>query len=200
MKPQNFLTGIAHATLVTTSMTAATHAEPGQPEIRWLKPAETTPHGQAPGARDRLLTTLPDGTQAYVLILQTGDEVVTALQDFAHRHHVVSAHFSAIGAVRDPEVGWFDPTRKQYKAMSLAEQMEVLSLTGDIALGANGQPVVHAHITLGRSDGQAWGGHLLRATASPTLELFMTTYPEPLYKTLDPATGLQLIGLPPVSS
>jgi predicted DNA-binding protein with PD1-like motif len=90
-------------------------------------------------------------------------------------------------------VGWFDPERKQYKAMSLPEQMEVLTLAGDIALGENRRPAVHAHVVLGRSDGSAWGGHLLRAIASPTLELYVTTYPQPLHKRLDPETGLQLI-------
>ena len=90
-------------------------------------------------------------------------------------------------------MAWFDGTRKLYKAMSLREQMEVLTLSGDIALGADGQPVVHTHVVLGRSDGEAWGGHLIEATTSPTLELYATTYPEPLHKRLDPATDLLLI-------
>jgi hypothetical protein len=90
-------------------------------------------------------------------------------------------------------VAWFDESRKQFKAMSLHEQMEVLTLSGDITVGVDGQPVVHTHLVLARSDGQAWGGHLIEATVSPTLELYVTTYPEPLRKRLDPATGLQLI-------
>jgi len=165
------------------------------PTIRWLKPSETAPHGQAPSAQLRLLTTTPDGAKTYALILSQGDEVLSALQTFANEQHVVSAHFSAIGAVRDPEVGWFDPARKQYKGMSLHEQMEVLTLSGDIALGVDGKPVVHTHVALGRSDGQSWGGHLLAATASPTLELYVTTYPEAIHKRFDPATDLQLIDL-----
>jgi uncharacterized protein len=177
---------------------AATHPmqEAEAPTVRWLKPSETGPHGLArlaPGAQARSLTTLPDGTRTYVLILSQGDEVLTALADFAKAHRVGNAHFSAIGAVRDPEVGWFDPSRKQYKGMSLHEQMEVLTLSGDIALGAGDQPIVHAHIALARSEGQAWGGHLLQATTSPTVELYITTYPEALHKRLDPTTGLQLI-------
>ncbi len=168
-------------------------AGPAAPVVRWLKPSETASQGSAPGAKVRLLTTQSDGTKAYVLVLSQGDQVQAAIVAFAKDHHVVSAHFSAIGAVRDPEVGWFDPSRKQYKAMSLHEQMEILTLSGDIALGADGPPVVHTHLVLARSDGGAWGGHLIEATASPTIELYVTTYPEPLYKRLDPATDLQLI-------
>jgi predicted DNA-binding protein with PD1-like motif len=81
------------------------------------------------------------------------------------------------------------------KGMSRHEQVEVLALLGDIALESDGKPVVHTHVVLGRSEGQTWGGHLLAAIVSPTLELFVTTYPEPLHKRFDPATDLQLIDL-----
>jgi predicted DNA-binding protein with PD1-like motif len=130
-----------------------------------------------------------------VLILARGDEVATALADLAQSEGIVGAHFTALGAVRDPEVAWFDLTRKQYKAMSMSEQMEVLTLTGDIGVGENGKPIVHTHLVLGREDGRAFGGHLVRATASPTLEVFVTSYPTPLRKRLQPETDLQIFDL-----
>lgn len=184
--------------LVLAILPAASTAPSPKPErggvsVRWLSPSQTSPHGQAPGAKARLVTARPDGAKSYALVLQRGDEVATALADFAQRERVVNAHFVAIGAVRDPEVGWFDMTRKQYKAMTRHEQMEVLTLSGDIALGENGKPVVHAHVTLGANDGSAWGGHLVSAIASPTLEVYVTTFPQPLHKKLEPDSGLQLI-------
>jgi Plants and Prokaryotes Conserved (PCC) domain/Aldo/keto reductase family len=90
-------------------------------------------------------------------------------------------------------MAWFDESRKEYKATSLREQMEVLTLSGDLTLTTDGRPIVHTHVVLGSSDGHAWGGHLIEATASPTLELYATTYPEPLHKRLDPPTDLLLI-------
>jgi uncharacterized protein len=126
-------------------------------------------------------------------MLADGDDVQAAIAAFASDYHVVDAHFSAIGAVRDPEVAWFDKSRKAYKAMSLHEQTEVLTLAGDVALRADGRPIVHTHVVLGRSDGAAWGGHLIEATTSPTLELYVTTYATPLHKRLDPATDVLLI-------
>jgi predicted DNA-binding protein with PD1-like motif len=186
---------LSPAVLAFASLSCAAHSapEPAAPVVRWLKPSETASQGRAPGAKVRLLTTESDGTKTYVLVLYQGDQVQAGLTAFASDHHVVDAHFSAIGAVRDPEVAWFDESRKQFKAMSLHEQMEVLTLSGDITLGVDGQPVVHTHLVLARSDGQSWGGHLIEATVSPTLELYVTTYPESLRKRLDPATGLQLI-------
>jgi predicted DNA-binding protein with PD1-like motif len=186
---------LSPAVLAFASLSCAAQAAPGPsaPVVRWLKPSETASQGSAPGAKARLLTTQPDGTKTYVLVLYRGDQVQAAIAAFASDHHVVDAHFSAIGAVRDPEVAWFDESRKEFKAMSLHEQMEVLTLSGNITVGVDGRPVVHTHLALARSDGQSWGGHLIEATASPTLELYVTTYPEPLRKRLDPATGLQLI-------
>jgi uncharacterized protein len=187
--------GLSPAVLATALLSCAAPSPPGPsaPAVRWLKPSETAPHGAAPGAETRLLATHSDGTKIYVLVLAQGDQVQAAIAAFANDHHVVDAHFSAIGAVRDPEVAWFDESRKQFKVMALHEQMEVLTLSGDIAVGVDGQPAVHTHLVLARSDGEAWGGHLIEATASPTLELYMTTYPEALHKRLDPATDLQLI-------
>jgi len=175
------------------SCAAHSSTQPSAPVVRWLKPSETATQGRAPSARVRLLSTQSDGAKTYVLVLSQGDQVLAAIAAFAKDHHVVDAHFSAIGAVRDPEVAWFDESRKQFKALSLHEQMEVLTLSGDITLGVDGRPVVHTHLVLARSDGEAWGGHLIEATASPTIELYVRTYPEPLYKRLDPATDLQLI-------
>jgi uncharacterized protein len=166
---------------------------PNAPVVRWVKPSETAPHGRAPGARFRLVSTQADGTKTYALVLSEGDDVGTALATFAGDQKVLSGHFSAIGAVRDAEVAWFDEGRKEFKAMALHEQMEVVGLSGDMTLGPDGRPTVHAHVSLARSDGAVWGGHLLGATVSPTLEVFVTTYPIALHKRPDPATGLQLI-------
>jgi predicted DNA-binding protein with PD1-like motif len=182
------LTGGACATARPTARVDA-------PAVRWLQPSEMGPTGTAPGARHRLVASHQDGSMSYALVLARGDEVATALADFAHDEGVFAASFTAIGAVSDPEVAWFDPTRKQYQALRLAEQMEVLSLVGDIGVGQDGRPLVHAHLVLGRHDGSAFGGHLISAIASPTLEVFVTTYPHRLDKRPDPNTGLQLFDL-----
>jgi predicted DNA-binding protein with PD1-like motif len=170
-------------------------ALPG-PSLRWLKPAEVVPHGAAPGAQHRQLASHEDGAKDYALILRDGDEVWSALVAFAQAEKVTSARFTAIGAVRDPEVGWFDPAKKQYKAMALeGAQGEVLALVGDIGLNAKGDPVVHAHLVFGRADGSTFGGHLMHATTSPTLEVFVTTFPSRLEKKVDPQTDLTLFDL-----
>jgi uncharacterized protein len=67
---------------------------------------------------------------------------------------VTSAHFTAMGALSGATLGWFDPARKMYKKIPIDGQHEVIGMSGDIAL-YEGNPVVHAHMGLGSSDGTA---------------------------------------------
>jgi predicted DNA-binding protein with PD1-like motif len=166
-----------------------------EPAVRYLSRTELKPNSAAPGAQHRLIATRADGSKEYALVLARGDEVMTALTDFARTERVTAASFTAIGAVRGAEVGWFDFEKQQYKAMRHDEQLEVLSLLGDIGLDGDGQPTVHAHATLGRESGRAFGGHLIRATVSPTLEVFLTTYAQALKKQRDPKDDVELFQL-----
>jgi len=166
-----------------------------EPSIRYLARSELKPSGTAVGAQHRLLATRADGSKEYALVLAKGDEVMTALNDFASREQLGAASFTAIGAVRSAEVGWFDFGKRKYKAMRRDEQLEVLSLVGDIGMGSDDKPVVHAHVTLGRESGRTFGGHLIAATVSPTLEVFVTGYPQAMKKRLDVTDDVELFQL-----
>ncbi len=166
-----------------------------EPFVRYLSRAQLKPSGAAPGAQHRLLATRPDGSKEYALVLARGDEVMTALGDFARAEQITAASFTAIGAVHNAEVGWFDFSKQQYKAMRFDEQLEVLSLIGDIGVSEEGQATVHAHATLGRESGRSLGGHLIAATVSPTLEVFVSSYPQALKKQRDTKDDVELFQL-----
>src|SRR5919201_6568760 len=133
---------------------------------------------------------LEPGTWA--LVFQKGDEPISQLERFAKEQRLTAASFSAIGAFSGAVLGFFDREQKQYEEIEVEEQIEVLSLLGDIAV-AEGEPKVHAHVVLGKRDGAAVGGHLLRAHVWPTLELVLHEAPAKLRKRHDPETGLALI-------
>ena len=130
----------------------------------------------------------------FVVVFDKGNEVMTGLLEIVKQHNLDAAHFTGLGAFSDATLGYFQRERKDYKKISLNEQVEVLSLVGNIALGA-GEPKVHAHVVLGRSDGTAYGGHLLAAHVWPTLEVVVTEEPRHLRRTIDAQTGLALIDL-----
>lgn len=140
--------------------------------------------------RSQILTR--DQETTYCLVFDSGDEVVSTLEAFAREHGLTAARFTAIGAFSEAKLGYFDWERKQYEEIPVAEQVEVLTLAGDIAL-KEGEPAVHAHVVVGRRSGEARGGHLLEARVRPTLELVLVESPAHLRKKHDPETGLALI-------
>jgi predicted DNA-binding protein with PD1-like motif len=128
----------------------------------------------------------------YVLVFETGDEVMEGLTGWCREQRITAARLTAIGACSDLLLGWFDLERKEYREIPVDEQVEVLSLTGDVAL-ADGKPSVHAHVVVGSADGSTRGGHLLRAHVRPTLEVVVDETPAYLRKRHDPRSGLALI-------
>ncbi len=129
----------------------------------------------------------------YVLVLETGDEVMTCVKRFAEENDLSAASFSGIGAFSDVVLTYFDWEKKSYLENPLDEQVEVASLNGDVAVAPDGSPAVHIHLVVGRRDGQAMAGHLGKAHVRPTLELVLTETPAHLQKVKDEETGLALI-------
>jgi hypothetical protein len=134
-----------------------------------------------------------NGEQTHAVILETGDEVVACLKQFADEKGLTAASFKAIGAFSNATLAFFDWEQKTYLPIEVNEQVEVASLTGDVALAPDGQPAVHIHAVLGRRDGSAVAGHLGRAMVRPTLEVILTESPRQLRKRFHPDVGLALI-------
>lgn len=128
----------------------------------------------------------------YVAVLDKGDEVIQELTRLASEQRLSATQLTAIGAFSQARLGWFDRARATYRDIPVDEQVEVLSLVGDVAL-EDGEPKVHAHVVLGRADGSTVGGHLLGGQVWPTLEVVLTEAPAELRKRYDPETGLALI-------
>jgi len=159
----------------------------GQDEA-YVSPSAPVATGKAPGMKVRLLSENA-GVKQYAIILAKGDEGLT---DFARQNKVTSGSFTAIGAFSHATVAWFDDARKEFKLIPIKQQVELVSMIGNIAL-VNDQPAVHTHVSVASSDGTVRGGHVINAFVFPTLELFVTVYPTPLHKESDKATGLKLI-------
>ncbi len=134
--------------------------------------------------------------RTYAIIFDKGDEFIEGLLGFAREQGLDAAHLTAIGGFSDVTLGYFDRQRKTYKEIPLREQVEVLSLVGDIAATEDGTPQVHAHVVVGDAQANARGGHIMRAHVWPTLEVVLQEAPAHLRRKSDPETGLALIDLP----
>lgn len=134
--------------------------------------------------------------RTWTLVFDEGDEVMSSLTAFARERQLTAARFTAIGAFREATLGYFDWASKSYEKIPVREQVEVLSLVGDVALEGDA-PKIHAHVVVGKRDGSAHGGHLLDAHVRPTLEVMLIESPAHLQRLFDPASGLALIEIDP---
>jgi len=139
--------------------------------------------------QSRMIDTQPN---TYAVIFETGDEVTAGLATFVQQRGLRACHFTAIGGFQDVTLGYFDWNRKDYNPIPISEQVEVISLIGDVALDRD-VPKVHAHVIVAKRDGTAHGGHLLNAHVRPTLELILTEAAGELRKSYDPQSKLDLI-------
>lgn len=133
-----------------------------------------------------------DQQKTFAIVLQSGEEVMEQLMIFAKKEKVSASQFTAIGAFRETIVGFFDFSIKDYKKIPFNQQMEVLTLNGDISLFEDDYKI-HAHVVLGKEDGTAHGGHLLKARVHPTLEIILNESPAYLQRATDKESGLALI-------
>jgi len=164
----------------------------------YTHPSPLTERGRAPGLRARLIARNSSGEKTYAVIFAKGDEILSGLTEFAEREKLAVGYFAALGALSSARFGWFDRARKAYRDIPINEQVELISLIGDVGL-VNGAPQIHAHGAVGFPDGQVRGGHLLQAIAWPTLELFFTAYPTTLIKEHDEETDLFLFDAKPLT-
>ena len=130
----------------------------------------------------------------FLLVLDGGDEVPKALTEFAGQNAIAGASLHGIGAFARAAIAYWNPQTREYEEIAVDEQVEVLSLSGSLAT-AGEEIKLHAHVILGKRDGSTIGGHLLRATVYPTLEVFIQDAGTRLVREKDPATGLMLLSL-----
>ena len=101
-----------------------------------------------------------EALRTFAMVLENGDEAMASLVRLATERRLKATQFTAIGAFARLVVAYFDWESKEYRPIPINEQVEVLSLIGDIS-AENGKPRVHSHVVVGKADGTAHGGHLI---------------------------------------
>ncbi len=122
-----------------------------------------------------------------------GVDLLAALEQCCRTHEIGLGEVRALGAVSQARVGYYDQPQRRYCYLDLPQPLEILALVGNISL-KEGQPMVHAHVTLGDEAGRAFGGHLAEGTKVFACEFVILEYgaKEPLTRQFDEETGLFL--------
>ena len=134
------------------------------------------------------------GTDRYVLRLESGDDILQSLRQFAVSKKLGAALIEGIGSLSKVKLGHYDFKTKKYSYETFEDDLEILTLSGNIAtLGKQALP--HVHVTLGRRDFSVIGGHLDEGSAANMVEVVISKTPGKLVKEKDEHIGLNVLQL-----
>lgn len=132
--------------------------------------------------------------RTFAFAFEPGEDPIALLTATAGEYKLASCQITAVGGFSRATLGYFDRAKRAYEKISIDEQVEVLSLLGDVA-HQDGTRAVHVHCVVGLRDGTTRGGHLLEGQVRPTLEVMLVETPTHLHRRFDPQAGLALIKL-----
>jgi predicted DNA-binding protein with PD1-like motif len=138
-------------------------------EDGYIRRVPAPAHGLAPGMAVKQGA---NTGRTFEVTMRRGDEVVAGLTEFAEQNHVKLAHLTGIGAFDSAVLGWFDPEKRAYKKIAINQEVEVVSLTGNITI-QDGKPSLHAHCVVALSDGSTKAGHLIEGHVSLAMQVFV---------------------------
>jgi len=120
-----------------------------------------------------------------------GDDVVNGMTEFARVQGIEGAWVNFLGAIEDPELGYYDLPTKSYTRRSFPGDWEIMGAVGNLArLGET--PVLHVHITISGQDFAAKGGHLFAGKAGAACEVFVRDLKTRIERVRDEEIGLAL--------
>lgn len=131
----------------------------------------------------------------YQLRFETGEQIAATLLEWLGTEAIGFATMTGLGAVSGATISYWNAETRQYEAHELNEQMEVVSLIGNVTI-KEGAPFTHIHVTLGRRDLSIIGGHFNDATVHPNLEIWLQRESETVERLLDETSGIFLMHLP----
>jgi len=87
-------------------------------------------------------------------------DLVEFLTELAKENKIMTATFTAIGALKYAKLGFYDQETHEYVETLISSPHEIASCVGNISM-KEGEAFVHAHAVLADRDGNTKAGHLL---------------------------------------
>ncbi len=123
--------------------------------------------------------------------LDHGMDIISQIADLARDEKIETGIFSAIGALMQAELAFYDQVSHEYHKIPIDMPVELVSCSGNISTHDN-QPFVHAHASLADSLGHVWGGHLISGKVFAAELCIKELLGKPLVRKYDSITGLNL--------
>lgn len=120
-----------------------------------------------------------------------GEDIVAGMLAFARAQKIRGAWVNMLGAIEDPELGYYHLETKQYTRRTFPGDWEITAIVGNLGwLGET--PVLHVHATIGGPDFSTRGGHLFAGRAGATCEVFVRDLGSDVVRARDASIGLAL--------
>jgi hypothetical protein len=128
--------------------------------------------------------------------LSHGADLLEEITDICRKENIQLGWFEALGAVKKARLAFYNQETHDYEFLMLDEPLEITKLVGNVSL-KDGNPFVHAHMTLADKAGNVYGGHLASGTVVFACEFILEIFDGPVLKReLDEVTGLSLWTMP----
>ncbi len=134
------------------------------------------------------------GIDKYVLRLESGDDILQSIRQFATAKRLSAGFLEGIGSLSKVKLGHYDFQTRKYSYETFEDDLEILNLSGNIAI-MNRQPLPHVHVTLGRRDFSVIGGHMDEGSSANMVEIGMWKLPGKLVKAKEGQIGLNVLQL-----
>ena len=121
-------------------------------------------------------------------------DIIAFLTELAKVEKIMTAAFTAIGALKCAKLGFYDQKKHEYLETQLIAPQEIACCLGNISLKEDA-PFVHAHAVLADQNGNIKAGHLLEGIVFAA-EIYVTELlGEKILRRKDALTGLSLWGI-----
>ena len=125
------------------------------------------------------------------MTLDPGEEINKIFEGFALSRGVRSSWINGIGAIENPEIGYYSVKEKKYYKKIFTGEFEITSLIGNITI-KDGKPYSHTHITFSDINFKVYGGHLFNANISAAGEFILYLGDKDIGRKMNDAVGLPL--------
>ena len=126
-----------------------------------------------------------------LMTLAKGDYINQTFESFAEIKGVGFAWLNGIGALENPEIGYYSINDKSYHRKHFKGEFELTSLIGNITM-KEGKPFAHTHITFSDTNYKVFGGHLFEARITAAGEFLMQLGNEKITREINHGIGLPL--------
>jgi predicted DNA-binding protein with PD1-like motif len=133
-----------------------------------------------------------NGVKHLVGRLEHGADLIEELTSVCMANGVGLGWVHALGALQKARLGYYDQDAREYRFIDVDRHLEITNLVGNVSL-KDGEPIIHAHVTLADDEARVFGGHLAPGTIVFACEFCIQMFDGPdLCRGFDDATGLPL--------